>query len=145
MKETEKWSHLWQRVDHLWPQIETTRRSAAAERSVVSCWPPLITGLQPDSYKWLEICLCKASCIVYCGLGEEKKSDDLASTILLRIESTSRQLERVAPSRLGGTHLQLCFDSNDWLYLKINCIVLTCWVSLLRRHWLMSETRVSVR
>ena len=32
---------------------------------------------------------------------------NLASTILLRIESTSRQLERVAPSRLGGTIFQL--------------------------------------
>ena len=138
-------THLWQGVDHLRSQVQPGG-SPAAEGSVVSCWP----RLKRSGYFWIPYHRHDdAACHLRGG-------KDLASTVLLGIEGTSRQLERIPTSRLSEVRWRLRLETESdrlevrfWKIPKTGkfdvLLDLTCCVSLLRRHWLMSETRVSVR
>ena len=139
-------THLWQGVDHLRSQVQPGG-SPAAEGSVVSCWSRLKrSGYFLVPYHRHDDAACHLK--------------DLTSTVLLGIEGAGRQLERVPTSRLSEVRWRLRLETEsdrmevrfwkipktgkfDVLFIaKVN---LTCCVSLLRRHWLISETRVSVR
>ena len=74
-------SHLRQRVDHLWSQIQPGG-SPAAERTVVASWPRLKTTMIVD----------QINCFLL----------NLAPAVLLCIESPGGKLEGVPSRRLSG-------------------------------------------
>ena len=96
-------THLWQGVDHLRSQVQPGG-SPAAEGSVVSCW----SRLKRTGYFWIPYHRHDdAACHLRGG-------KDLASTVLLGIEGSSRQLERVPTSRLSEVRWRL-----DWRLIQI--------------------------
>ena len=74
-------SHLRQRVDHLWSQIQPGG-SPAAERTVVASWPRLKTTMIVDQINYFLL--------------------NLAPAVLLCIESPGGKLEGVPSRRLSG-------------------------------------------
>ena len=74
-------SHLRQRVDHLWSQIQPGG-SPAAERTVVASWPRLKTTMIVDQINLIK--------------------KNLAPAVLLCIESPGGKLEGVPSRRLSG-------------------------------------------
>ena len=79
-------SHLRQRVDHLWSQIQPGG-SPAAERTVVASWPRLKTTMIVNQIKCFFL---------------RRKKPNLAPAVLLCIESPGGKLEGVPSRRLSG-------------------------------------------